>query len=278
MNVSLIVNFEKKDAKAIATEVVKQLQEKCIHFFADRKTTELLNFPNAAAVPDVFSVADVCVVIGGDGTILHAAKRAALQKKPVLGVNAGRIGYLASVEKNELSKLKALVSGDYKIEERTMLDVTLMSADSKTTLNAFNDAVISKGALSRMIDMELFVDRHRLRYRSDGLIISTATGSTAYSLSAGGPVMDPRVDNIVLTPICPYTYFTRTLVIPSDSNMMISVDLGNNKEAYLTIDGEVALPIGSRDKIKITRSDTRVKLISLDDQSIYDCLERKIQL
>ena len=278
MNVSLIVNFDKKDAKSIAAGVIEQLNEKCIHLFADEKTTAALQSPDIETASDIFEIADVCVVIGGDGTILHAAKRAALLKKPVLGVNAGRIGYLASVEKNELSKLKALQRGDYKIEERTMLDVTLMSADSSTTLNAFNDAVISKGALSRMIDMELFVDRHRLRYRSDGLIISTATGSTAYSLSAGGPVMDPRVDNIVLTPICPYTYFTRTLVIPSAADMLISVDLSNNKEAYLTVDGEVALPIGGRDKIRITRSDTRVKLISLDDQSIYDCLERKIQL
>lgn len=276
MNISLVVNFEKENSKTIAWEVVELLAKHNVSVFTNSQTAELINNNHINIVDDIMSACDMLVVIGGDGTIIHTAKKATQFDKPVLGINSGRIGYLAALKCDELDMISKIVTGEYFTEERIMLSVDVESKAEKKEFVAFNDAVICKGAISRMIDIDLTLDNHSLRYRADGLIVSTPTGSSAYSLSAGGPLLDPRLDNLLITPICPYTYLNKAMVIPSSTDMEISVDTDGGKEAYLTIDGEVAVKIFSGDKIRIRRSNTTVKLVRLKSESIFKRLEAKI--
>ena len=276
MNISLVVNFEKDNSKAIASDVIELLSKQDVCFFTNNNTAQLLRDKNLSIVDDIYKSCDMLVVIGGDGTIIHTAKKAAELCKPVLGINSGRIGYLATLNCDELQLISNIVDGEYTIEERVMLSVSVESVNERKEFVAFNDAVVCKGAISRMIDIDLTLDNHSLRYRADGLIISTPTGSSAYSLSAGGPLLDPRLDSLLITPICPYTYLNKAMVIPSSTDMSIGVATDSDKDAYLTVDGEVAVKILVGDKIKIKRSDTTVKLVRLKSESIFRRLEAKI--
>ena len=277
MKVSLIINFEKDSASKIAEVVIDILHNNNVEILCDSDTIKKLSNSYIVADENHLPNSDICIVIGGDGTIIHAAKKAAVYSKAVLGINVGRIGYLAAIKSTELECLKDVLNGKYDIEERIMLDVTKTCGGITQKYTAFNDAVITKGTLSRMLDMKLSVDGHDIDYRSDGLIIATPTGSTAYSLSAGGPVIDPRVDDILVTPICPYSFFTRPMIVPSFSKVSITVDVLDNKDAYLTIDGEVAVKIDECDKIEISRSNTAVKLIALTERPGYYSLGTTIK-
>ncbi len=276
MNISLVVNFEKDNSKAFALKALGVLSQHNVSFYSDKDTVRLLNFNKLQVAEDIFALCDLLIVVGGDGTIIHTAKKAAEYNKPVLGINTGRIGYLASLKCDELERISGILTGEYTIDERIMLSVSVESNGVKKDFLAFNDAVVCKGAISRMIDIDLELDKHSIRYRADGLIISTPTGSSAYSLSAGGPLLDPRLDSVLLTPICPYTYLNKAMVIPSSTDMCIRADVDGGKEAYLTVDGEVAVKILAGDKIKIKRSNTVVKLIQLKSESIFQRLESKI--
>jgi len=273
MKIGLIINFEKEIAVSKAKETIDILSKKC-DLICDESTYSRLNFSGVSSCANLFDECDICIIIGGDGTILHNAKKAAQYGKAVLGINAGRIGYLAGLGVNELDRLTELLNKNYKTEERIMLDVEHISGNNYEKYTAFNDAVISKGSLSRMIDIELLVGGHNLNYRADGLIIATPTGSTAYSMSAGGPVLDPLVENMVITPICPYSHFTRSIVLPSFEPVSTKVDASENKEAYLTVDGEVAVRILNGDIVNVNQSDTKVKLINLRRDNKYNFLER----
>ncbi len=277
MKISLVINFEKNSAHEISNKVIDILHKNNVEILCDSDTKEILCSDKVTADAKYLQECDFCIVIGGDGTIIHAAKRAALYSKAVLGINVGRIGYLAAIKSCELEYLQDVLDGKYAIEERIMLDVIKTSGEKTQKYTAFNDAVITKGTLSRMLDMKLSVDGHDIDYRSDGLIIATPTGSTAYSLSAGGPVIDPRVDDILITPICPYSFFTRPMIVPSFSKILITVDVLDNKEAYLTVDGEVAVKIDECDKIEISRSNTSVNLIALSQRPGYFSLGTTIK-
>ena len=217
---------------------------------------------------------DCIVAIGGDGTIMHVAKQAAHNGIPVLGVNSGKLGFLAGMEMDETHRLQALVDGAYDTEERLLLDVCVDGA----TYLAMNEAVVSRGALSRLVDLNVCVDeRDVMRYRADGVMVATPTGSTAYSLSAGGPVVDPRVPCMVLTPICPHTLYARSYVLPADSTLCI--DTVNTKDStFLTVDGETEVPLPLGGKVQVKRSALIARLIRLQTQtrSFYDVLDKKL--
>ncbi len=273
MKIGFIINFEKNPALDIAMKAIEVLKNKA-ELFCDSSAFEKLSCDDVAACDNLFEQCDICIIIGGDGTIIHNAKLAAFEGKPVLGINAGRIGFLSGLEANELHKLNNLICGELNVEERIMLDIVHQSNDSVSKFTAFNDAVITKGNISRMIDIECVIDEHSLKYRSDGLIFATPTGSTAYSMSAGGPIVDPILENTVVTPICPYAYFTRPIVLPACKELFVRTESDDQKEAYLTVDGEVAVKLSSKDKLNISLSKTKVKLINLRKDSIYNCLEK----
>ena len=220
---------------------------------------------------------DIIIALGGDGTILHAAKDAALLSKPVLGINAGRLGFCANIESDELELLNKLVNGEYWVEKRNLLCVDVIDKEMSQRHYCINDAVISKGALSRIIDVDLsFKNNDVLSYHSDGVIISTPTGSTAYSLSAGGPIMYPSCSGTIITPICAHSFLSRPLVVSADETINITTRCPEGCEAYLTIDGEKAILLSETRKTVISKADITANLIKLKDESFIHILHEKL--
>ncbi len=222
------------------------------------------------------AAADMVLTIGGDGTIIHAARHAVPLKKPLLGINMGRLGFVAGLERNELSMLSRLASGDYEIEKRMLLSVVHHGDGEAQTFLALNDAVISRGSLSRLIDIDVTLDRdYMCHYRSDGLIISTPTGSSAYSLAAGGPVVEPSMKCIVMTPICPHSLFARSVVFSHRSHLSVSALCDDDTTVFLTIDGAETVILKKTDNVYITSSGTEAEFVVLKDRSFYRVLNEK---
>lgn len=233
-------------------------------------------FPSSAT-DDAIRDSDVTVALGGDGTIIHVAKRAARFGRAVLGVNGGRLGFMAGLESNELEQLSALIQGNYTVEQRLMLDIEVRDEQKTRTFHALNEAVISRGALSRLIELD--VANHGepvVNYQADGVIIATPTGSTAYSLSAGGPIVDPSVGCMVLTPICPHSLYARSYVFAPSAELNVKVVLPAETEAFLTLDGEEGIAISEQESIAVRASDVCARLIKIKLQSFYDLLSRKL--
>lgn len=272
MKVAIIINSSKENALPIAKESIDIL----LNCGAEILLTEEFKnqFQNVQVVneKELYLLADVFVVIGGDGTIIHTAKKAAEYTKSVLGINAGRVGYLAGLEGNDLGKLKNLLSMNYRIKNRMLLSVMV----GQDEYLALNDAVISKGPLSRMIDITVKLHGEHISYRADGLISATPTGATAYSLSAGGPIVDPNLDSIILTPICPQSLYARPILISPDEEIIISAAPPEGTGAFITIDGEQVCPISSGQKISVKRAtDMRVGFIELQEGVFLNALADK---
>ena len=257
--------------------------------FAARRQVELLmNEKYAACFADCGGIrcgeffalleeADLCVAVGGDGTIIHMAKHAARAGKPTLGINLGRLGFLAALERDQLSLLDQLLTGDYRIEERMMLEITLERGEERLHFQALNDAVISKGALSRMIEVEVSNQGRPVGvYRADGIIAATPTGSTAYALSAGGPIIDPCLSCIALTPISAQSLFSRSILFDAASRIVIQPAGGENQEIFLTVDGEEGIPIQPGDRLVIEKSPLAVRLLNLTGKAFYEVLNEKL--
>lgn len=229
------------------------------------------------AVPfsELFSGTDVCFAIGGDGTIIHTAKAAAQYDCPVLGINAGRMGFMATLERSELSCLDRFFSGNYQIEKRRMIH---LSCDGKDYY-ALNDAVLSKGSISKIIDVQVWCNEKLLTsFRGDGLIVSTPTGSTAYSLSAGGPVIDPAIDCLSITPICPHSLMTRPVLLPPCDSIRLCGSYGHESDGdvFLTIDGEQAIPVTGLSVNLTGATDRFARLIRIKDESFCEIFNHKI--
>lgn len=221
---------------------------------------------------------DVVVALGGDGTIIHAAKRAALYGRAVLGVNCGNLGFMAGLESNELDSLSALISGEYAVDERMMLAVDVEENENrKHSLLALNEAVISRGSFSRMISMD--VENHGERvihYHADGVIVATPTGSTAYSLSAGGPIMDPSIQGMLLTPICPHSLHSRAYIFGEDAALTVCSIGPDGTQAFLSVDGEDGVSLTTADRIHIHKSDITARLITIKPHPFYEVLHQKL--
>ncbi len=226
------------------------------------------------SMADIPQGVDLVVAIGGDGTIMHAAKCAASRALPVLGINSGKLGFLAGLEVNETDRLQALFSGEYEIEERLLLDVTVEG--SRDTHLAMNEAVVSRGALSRLVDLTVISKgQDVMRYRADGVMIATPTGSTAYSLSAGGPVVDPTVSALLLTPICPHSLYARSYVFSAETELTVR-PTASDGNTFLTVDGEREISLLPGQAVTVRRSAMTAKLIRLKKQSFYDILNHKL--
>ena len=219
---------------------------------------------------------DAVVTIGGDGTIIHAAKHAANFEKPLLGINMGRLGFVAELEPNELPMLERLFSGDYNVEKRQMLKVTLKSKSGSKSFFALNDAVISRGSMTKIIDLDVWLKKSYIcHYRADGLIVSTPTGSSAYALSAGGPVIEPSMSCILMTPICSHSLFSRPVLFNPSSEILVNAASREDTDLTLTIDGETTIPITADDTVVITTAEIYAELIVLKDKTFYRFLSDK---
>lgn len=227
---------------------------------------------------ELYKISDIIITIGGDGTIIRYAKRAALDNKAVLGINAGRMGYLANIEQNELSLLSKLNSNEYFIEKRMMLSV-LVKENGETVgeYYALNDAVLTSGFISRIIDVSVTVDGDSINYRADGLIISTPTGSTAYSMSSGGPIIDPLSQCFCITPICSHSLSAKPIILGAYNKIILKAFSKKRTDIFLTIDGRKVASIKPNTEIIITKSDKFAKLIRLNERSFYKTLSYKFK-
>jgi NAD+ kinase len=222
---------------------------------------------------------DMVVVLGGDGTLISVARLIGEREVPILGVNLGSLGFLTEITVDELcASVKRCSTGDYKISERMMLKVAVVrNGEVIEEKRALNDVVINKGALARIIDLETTInDSYVTTFKGDGLIISTPTGSTGYSLSANGPILYPELECIVITPICPHTLTNRPLVVDSDS--MISVALRCfNEDVYLTLDGQVGIELKCGDEIRICKAACSTRLIISSSRDYFEILRTKLK-
>src|ERR1700741_5604384 len=222
---------------------------------------------------------DLILVLGGDGTMIATARMIGNQEVPVLGVNYGGLGYLAEFRIEELhGALESILAENYRLERRVMLEVELKRAgETSKTSRVLNDVVINKSALARIIEIEAYLNSQFVNsFRADGLIVSTPTGSTAYNLSAGGPVIFPSMNAMVITPICPFTLSNRPIVVPDDS--MIEVRLiTENEEVALTLDGQVGFALKAGDRILIRKSNTAFNLVQPPNRNYFEVLRNKLK-
>lgn len=223
---------------------------------------------------------DLVICFGGDGTILHMAKAATRRGIPILGVNIGTMGFMAELESTELDKLALLAKGEYSFDSRMMLDVTVQR-DRDIIFHdiCLNDVVITKGAVARIVHLSVRCDgTPAMECGGDGLIISTPTGSTAYNLSAGGPIVEPEAQNIIVTPICAHDVVSRPLV--ASQKRVITVDLVRNarRNAFLSVDGGKAIRLNMGDVTTIKKSNLETKLVRLKDRSFYDVINAKFKI
>lgn len=221
---------------------------------------------------------DLFVVLGGDGTMIRAARLVGKHDIPVLGINYGSLGYLAEFRTDELfPALESILAGDYHLDERVMLDVEVVHGDEQRLRGrVLNDVVINKSALARIIEIEARLNNQFVNaFRADGLIVSTPTGSTAYSLSAGGPVVYPSMEAIVITPICPFTLSNRPLVVPDDALIELRIKT-QKEEVAITLDGQIGFPLEVGDRVLIKKSNTKFKIVQPVNRNYFEVLRDKL--
>jgi NAD+ kinase len=233
----------------------------------------------ASALPsEVVRQADLVLVLGGDGTLLHAAHHAAPLGKPLLGINLGRLGYLASVSQTDMLKaLGMALKGHLAVDARVMLSATVRRAGKPVAkLLALNDMVITKGAMGRIVELDVFLDGTYLTsYKSDGLIVATPTGSTAYALSAGGPILHPRLRDLVLAPISPHTLSNRPLVLPDSSHLEIVIPQGI-RSILVSPDGRAGVPLKAGDRVEVSKARETTRLLVLRSFNYWEVLRSKL--
>lgn len=274
MKIAVIPNGTREEARRCTQSVLKALDACGCKALLKPYSYSHACAREMAADPEI-AQCQLFLAIGGDGTIIHVAKIAAALDKPVLGINAGKLGFTALVEQEELSLLPRLVTGDYQEEQRLMLQVEKQGIGPPATCHALNDAVVS-AELAKIIDYRLALgEGESYRYRADGFIVCTPTGSTAYSLSAGGPVVDPALDSLIYTPICPHSLFNRSVLFGADTRLQVAIP-ENRSRLYLTIDGEAPIELQPGDKLLFSRSPHRARFIKLTNRNFYDILNQKL--
>ena len=250
----------------------------CLPFEVDR-SYELPRDLRFSRLERELPQADVVICFGGDGTILHMAKAATRYDLPILGVNIGTMGFMAELESSELELLGRLSGNDFEIDRRMMLDVTVTRGEEQLFHDfCLNDAVITKGAIARIIHLGVKFDgKHALECGGDGVIVATPTGSTAYSLSAGGPIVEPEAHSILITPICAHDMVSRSVV--ASENRTVTVELLQNarRNAFLSVDGGKALRLNMGDVTTIRKSGRETKLVRLKERSFYDIVNLKFK-
>jgi NAD+ kinase len=278
------VGIVSKPIKKVICDVVPPLldwlRQRKIDALVDNETGHCIDGTLRGVPRDSLSdTVDLLIVLGGDGTLLSAARALGGRSVPILGVNLGGLGFLTSVTLEELYPvLEQVVAGDYRTSDRMTLQATVTHDGNVSGPHlALNDAVVNKSAMARMLEFDVYVDNsHVGRYRADGLIVATPTGSTAYSLAAGGPIVHPDLDVLVITPICPHMLTNRPLLIPGFAE--VGVDFSAAEEpAYLTLDGQTGTQIGLNHRVAITKSENKVKLVRPTDKNYFEILRSKLR-
>ena len=275
MNILLIVNEQKDPEYRIAAEVVA-----CIGDRADviMEQNNGRNIMKAVSMQEqeAYDKADVILVLGGDGTMLSVAAKAAKRKTPVIGINLGRLGFLADIERDELENgLNKLFAGEYVIEERMMLEAVLSGGEKST---AINDVVITRAnSFLKILELDVYIDDEYVDdFKADGIIIATPTGSTAYSLSAGGPIVDPSLDMMIVTPICPHKMYCRTIIVPPEKVITIKCKATSRDDAVVAADSAVLGKLCAEETVTVRASSETLKLIRLEGSQFFGALQKKL--
>ncbi|MDE6745399.1 MAG: NAD(+)/NADH kinase [Oscillospiraceae bacterium] len=279
MKIALMPNFGKLYALKTALDCCDILNSFGIEVLAEerfKKEFAVKGFVSFGSAEDISGKCDIMIAIGGDGTILTASAYASVCGKPLLGINTGRLGFMASMERDELDGLERLKTGDYTTEERMMLDAELVrGGETVSSHTALNDVVIAR-PYSKITDYEISTDGIVVSsMRSDGMVFATPTGSTAYALSAGGPILEPETECIQLTPICPHSLFSRTMVFKSSRELEVR-HFSDDDSVYFTVDGKFSCALARDERLVIKKSKKKLRLIDIKGQSFFDAVNSKL--
>lgn len=276
--INIVCKRKNKDAIEIAKKIIEGFGKE-IEIYLDEDSARLIGFDRQIELEHVEEGADIIVVLGGDGTLLSVARHVKGREVPILGVNLGGLGFLTEVSIEELPEMmEEIIRGNYEISRRIMLDVgVIRDGTSVFELTILNDAVITKDALARIINIGTYVnDVYLTTIRGDGLIISTPTGSTGYSLAAGGPIIYPSLKNIVVTPICPHMLANRPIILPEDMDIK-AVLMSKDERVILTLDGQVGFPLEYGDEVIVKESIHTVGLIKSATKDYFEILRTKLK-
>jgi len=266
MNIVLVVNFE-KDMGGNASRAVNDI--------LTAQGVQVAVISSGQTVPEG---CDLIITFGGDGTLLHASRQAAIRSIPILGINTGHLGFLTSLEGSELSLLENFLYKPLRVEKRMLLHMDLIRGNQRIAEDlALNDIVVSHGEIMRVIPLTLFCDQMQVKdFRGDGLIVSSPTGSTAYSLSAGGPVIDPSAESMTATPLNAHVIYAKSFVFSANRVVTISVGALENRSAFLSADGREAIALQSGDQVRIRKADCYLSLVKIKEESFFSTLYRKL--
>lgn len=277
--VGVVCKPRKEEICAVVPPLLAWLRARRLQVHLDPETAESCQPPEPSLTREELArTADLLIVLGGDGTILATARHLRDREIPILPVNLGGLGFLTSVTLEELYPLlEQVLAGKHQISQRMMLEAEVRRDGSVAEKQkALNDAVINQAALARMMDFDVHVNQsHVGRYRADGLIVSTPTGSTAYSLAAGGPIIHPDLDAFVITPICPHMLTNRPLVIPATA--VVEINFPAEETLTLTLDGQVGFGLNHSDRVTIRKSSTRVLLVRPPNKTYFEVLRNKLR-
>jgi NAD+ kinase len=278
--VGLVAKPDAVEAKRVVLTLLDWLAARGLSVVLEKETAGLAAGTTVASArkSDLPAQVDAVIVLGGDGTLLSMARAIGDLGVPILGINLGGLGFLTATTLDELlPAMEALLAGAMAVEERMMLSARLVRGlQTIGEYVALNDVVITKSAMSRIIDLAVSVGgRHATSYRADGLIISTPTGSTAYNLSTGGPILFPTMDAVVLTPIAPHTLSNRPIVLPGGER--IEVTLRADQEVMLTMDGQVGVPLRERDRVEVGKARARIRLLRFEQRDFFSVLRTKLK-
>jgi len=278
--IGIISKPKKTEIREIVPSLTQWLRERNVEVFLDKETASLLeSAEKSLSRNEMPSRVDLLVVLGGDGTLLAAARALNRKPVPILAVNLGGLGFLTVITREELyPTLELVLAGNFKTERRVQIEGELVRADEViSSFLALNDVVLNKGAIARILDFDVLVNgRFISTYKSDGLIVSTPTGSTAYSLAAGGPIVTPAVEAFVVTPICAHTLTNRPLVLPD--SVQIEVVVKSQREvAYLTVDGQMGIATHSDDTVRLKKASSCVEIIQPPNKDYFEILRQKLK-
>ena len=280
MKIALIPNMTRQNAPDVTKKVLKELEKLNVTVLLSESFVndfEKADYIKYCDIESCINECDIVLTVGGDGTFIKSAKLSSENNKPLLCINAGKLAYLAGLESTELSLLKDVVKGDYKTEKRMMLDATIIDKNGKVIYhsNCLNDAVVSRCGTVRIMNLSIDCNgAHLMDYSADGVIVSTPTGSTAYSFSAGGPVIEPQIDSMLITPVCCHSFFSRSVVLRPDSLLEIKHD--NSGEAMLSCDGEEPVSVPQDAIVKIECSQKKAEFIKVKNDTFIDILNKKM--
>ena len=279
--IGLAPNPHKIESLQLAAKLADWLISEGIRTIVPDDIAKDMGRPELGASEDAVSSADFLLVLGGDGTMLRWGRMAAPQGTPMMGVNFGQYGFITEIHPSKaIAAMKKVLAGEIIISERVILKATVIRDGQEIgTYHALNEAVVSKGPFARMLGLHTHVNgKFIVTYTADGIIVSTPTGSTAYSLSAGGPVMHPDVPVLIITPICPHTLNARALVIPDNETVQIIGECGDDPVSMmLTMDGQLGENLVSNDKVSIGKADFKAKLVQIEPQSFYNKLQKRLR-